>query len=115
MDNSRFFSAWLIAPALLTLVPNVAFSQGRPNIVWASAGHSQSINSVKYSPNGQLFVSGSSDRTIKLWHADGTFIRTLVIPYDSNAQMADVGSVTFSPDGTLIAAGVEQYNGSTQS
>jgi WD40 repeat protein len=114
LGDNRFGSCWLLASALLTFVPVLAFSQGRPNIIWASAGHSNSVNSVSYSPNGELLVSGSSDRTIKVWGHDGTFMRTLAIPYDVNAQLTDVRSVAVSPDNTLIAAGVEQYNANTQ-
>src|SRR4029077_6252443 len=62
----------------------------------------------------QLLVSGSSDRTIKLWRQDGTFIRTLAIPYDINHQLFDVLSVAISPDSTLIAAGVQQTIGGGQ-
>ena len=102
------FRGWrLLVSTLLTVLPTIAYSQGRPNILWAKGGHSQSINSVAYSPDGQLLVSGSSDRTIKLWRQDGSFIRSLTI----NAGLFDVLSVAVSPDGTLIAAGVQQTNG----
>lgn len=114
MAKNRSVLLWLIVPPLMTLLPNSALPQGRPNIIWANAGHSGYVNSVKYSPDGQLFVSGSNDRTIKLWHSNGMFIRTFVIPYDINGQLTDVLSVAFSPDGALIAAGVEQYNATTQ-
>jgi WD40 repeat protein len=109
------FPGWrVIASTLLIIFPGIAFPQGRPDIIWAKAGHSDSVNSVTCSPDGQLLASGSSDRTIKVWRNDGTFIKSLAIPYDSNAQLTDVRSVAVSPDGTLIAAGVEQYNASTQ-
>jgi WD40 repeat protein len=108
------FGAWrLIASILLTVVPAIGFSQGRPDIVWARAGHSSSVNSVAYSPDGQLLVSGSSDLTIKLWR-QGTFIKSLDIPFNPNAQLIDVRSVAVSPDGTLIAAGVQEYTNQTE-
>jgi WD40 repeat protein len=113
--GEKRFGGWrLIASTLLTLVPTIAFSQGRPDILWARGGHSESVNSVTYSPDGQLLASGSSDRTIKIWRHDGTFIKSLAIPYDPNAQLTDVRSVAISPDGTLIAAGVEQYRNQTE-
>jgi len=114
VGNNRFRARRVIASILLTLVPAGAFAQGRPNIIWAIGGHSESVNSIAYSPNGQLLVSGSSDRTIKVWSRDGTFIKSLAIPYDPNAQLTDVRSVAVSPDGTLIAAGVEQYRNQTE-
>jgi len=104
----------LIVLALLIFYPTHARSQGRPDIVWAGGGHSGSINSVAYSHDGQLFASGSADRTIKLWRANGTFIRSLALPYNSNAQITDVPSVAFSPDDTLLGAGVELYHATTQ-
>jgi WD40 repeat protein len=58
-----------------------------------------------------LLVSGSSDRTLKLWRQDGTFIKSLSIPYNINAQLADVRSVAVSPDGKLLAVGVRLFNG----
>src|SRR5436190_2037188 len=112
--RNRLIGWRLIASILLTALPGVALSQGRPSIVWARAGHSSNVNSVAYSLDGQLLVSGSNDRTIKLWRRDGVFIKSLAIPYDINGQLTDVLSVAISPDGTLIAAGVEQYNASSQ-
>ena len=113
--SRKRFGGWrLTASISLIFLPTIAFSQGRPDIIWAKGGHSRSVNSVAYSPDGELLASGSSDRTIKIWRHDGTFIRSLAISYDINHQLADVLSVAISPDGTLIAAGVQQVGGGGQ-
>jgi WD40 repeat protein len=114
LGENRFGGWRVLASILLTTLPTVALPQGRPDIIWAKGGHSDSVNSVAYSPDGQLLVSGSSDRTIKLWRRDGTFIKSLGIPYDFNHQLFDVLSVAISPDSTLIAAGVQQTIGGGQ-
>ena len=33
-------------------------------------GHSDEINSIAFSPNGEILASGSSDSTIGLWSLD---------------------------------------------
>ena len=30
-------------------------------------GHKDEINSVKFSPNGEYIISGSSDKKVKIW------------------------------------------------
>ncbi len=63
-------------------------------------GHSDWVNSVAFSPNGQLLASGSRDNTIKLWHPHtGELLRTL--PGDLEC----VYSVALSADGQLLASG----------
>ncbi|MGH7998433.1 MAG: protein kinase domain-containing protein [Brasilonema sp.] len=63
-------------------------------------GHSDSVWSVVFSPDGQLLASGSADSTIKLWQVNtGREIRSLT------GHSFFVKSVTFSPDGQLLASG----------
>ena len=63
-------------------------------------GHISWVNSVTFSPDGQILASGSEDNTIKLWRvSDGNLIRTLT------EHEWSVSSVTFSPDGQILASG----------
>lgn len=61
-------------------------------------GHKDGINSVDFSPDGQMIVSASRDKTIVLWSKDGRKLRTFI------GHDREVSSVSFSPDGRIIAS-----------
>jgi WD40 repeat protein len=63
-------------------------------------GHTESVESVSFSPDGMILASGSWDKTIKLWNtSDGTEL------YSLSEHIESVNSVVFSPDGTILASG----------
>lgn len=62
-------------------------------------GHKGRVNSVAFSPNGEIVASGSDDKKVRLWNKDGKPI--LIIP----AHDDEITSVVFSPDGQVIASG----------
>ncbi|KAI3055665.1 hypothetical protein CBS147353_11284 [Aspergillus niger] len=63
-------------------------------------GHSDSVDAVAFSPDGQTVVSGSDDSTIKLWNAaTGELQQTL------EGHSASVTAVAFSPDGQTVVSG----------
>ena len=67
-------------------------------------GHSASVTTVRYSPDGSRIVSGSDDNTIRVWDAKKKSGRRLVCqPITGHTDR--VSSVSFSPDGKQILSG----------
>ncbi|KEP45265.1 tyrosine kinase catalytic domain protein, partial [Rhizoctonia solani 123E] len=63
-------------------------------------GHTDSVCSVQFSPDGSRLVSGSHDNTIRVWDVErGT---TVVGPLKGHTDV--VCSVAFSPEGSQIAS-----------
>ncbi|MFB2970819.1 protein kinase [Aerosakkonema sp. BLCC-F183] len=66
-------------------------------------GHSNSVSSVAFSPDGQTLASGSGDKTIKIWYIRSGQLKTTLTGHSN-----DVKSVAFSPDGQTLASSSEQ-------
>jgi len=63
-------------------------------------GHSESVYSVAISPDGQTLVSGSKDKTIKVWNLQTGVLKTTLTGHSDS-----VNSVAISPDGETIVSG----------
>ena len=72
-------------------------------------GHTGIVWGLAFSPDGQMLASVSSDGTAKIWDwRNGTLIQSLDFP-------AEVVSVSFSPDGRILAVGgVDEPQGDIQ-
>ena len=68
----------------------------------ALLGHSGSVESVAFSPDGATIASGSSDGTVHLWGSGTSDYKRLFIGYSGGVNI-----VAFSPDGRTIAVGSE--------
>jgi WD40 repeat protein len=63
-------------------------------------GHTCTVSSVAFSPDGKTLASGSKDDTVRLWDAES---HKPVAEMQGHADGVD--SVAFSPDGKILASG----------
>ena len=63
-------------------------------------GHEGNVTCVCFSPDGKVIVSGSDDKTLRLWDLQGNQIGR---PFQGHGD--SVWSVAFSPDGKAIVSG----------
>jgi WD40 repeat protein len=61
------------------------------------------VTAVKYSPDGKLFASGSGDCTMKLWNADGSFRRAVLMRNGCN-DSGTSGDLIFTNDSAAVFA-----------
>lgn len=61
-------------------------------------GHAAPINCVGFSPNGEMLVTASRDRTCKVWRRSGDLVST----FDEHEE--EVITAEFSPDGELVCS-----------
>jgi WD40 repeat protein len=63
-------------------------------------GHTDLVQAVAFSVDGQLVASGSRDQTLRIWQVEtGQCLKTL------RGHTDEVRSIAFSPDGNLLASG----------
>ena len=63
-------------------------------------GHTETVSTIAYSPDGSMLASGSWDDTIRLWDtATGETIKTLI------GHEEGILSIAFSPDGKTVVSG----------
>ena len=67
--------------------------------IFLLTGHTLSIESIVFSPDGQTLASSSSDTTIRLWD-----VATGKLKHTFRAYPAGVNNVSFSPDGQTLAS-----------
>ncbi len=85
-------------PAALVAIDQHNAAQVSQLASWTE--HTEDVQGVAFSPDGEMLASGSADNSIHLWHVrDGTVAQVL------RGHTDNVTSVAFSPDGQVLASG----------
>ena len=75
------------------------------SVLWRSAGHSNEVTTVAVSPDDRHVISGSADKTMKLWDLrTGNELATF------RGHTAGIQSVAFSSDGRFVASGSRDHS-----
>src|SRR5439155_1087345 len=99
VERGRRVAAWL-GVACLGLLPVSPLSAQEPKLRATLQGHTQSVVSVAFSPDGKTLASASHDGTLRLWEVATGKERAALGEYTGC-----VGCVAFSPDGKTLASG----------
>ena len=101
MRSTRFLTLIAVFVALVMNFGTLS-AQSEINLKYLQTleGHSYSVISVCWSPDGIYLASGSWDETVIIWDANsGEKLKTL------KGHSKDVNSVHLSPDGMYLASG----------
>lgn len=93
--SRHYLKRW---PKLLTV--DIGKHENWPRLVMTMEKHEKSVNSVAFSPDGNLIASGSDDKTIRVSDA-----QTGAIVSGPFEDISEIMSIAFSPDGQYIVSG----------
>jgi WD40 repeat protein len=91
--------------AVVTTPSAIAQLSEQPMLVVDPGMHTAQIKAVDVDAVGRLAVTGSYDRTVRVWSVtDGKLLQTIRMPAGPG-HLGKIFAVAMSPDGALVAAG----------
>ncbi len=100
VTQQRVAQARHIAPSPEPAKKTAPFPVEKFRLLRTLTDHTDSVNSIAISPDGQTLVSGSADKTIKVWNLfTGRVLQTLT------GHTSYVYTVAISPDGRILVSG----------
>ena len=81
---------------------NIKLWDLRNDIVTTLRGHTDTVNAVAFSPNGELLATGGDDWTFRLWNVS-RWQNIATLEHNVDRTRWQVKAVAFSPDGQLLA------------
>lgn len=67
-------------------------------------GHEKPVSAVAFQPDGNVLASGSDDTSVRLWDVEKSMPITTLNADGDKKTKSQIYSVTFSPNGKLVAA-----------
>lgn len=92
-------------PCEETVAEELPYYDGNPVLSINAGQHSSDITSMDSDAKGRYLVTGSSDKTVRVWDLSrGRLDKTIHIPF-GGGPVGSVGAVAISPDAEYIAVG----------
>jgi WD40 repeat protein len=74
-----------------------------PQLRIETEGHTARIRAMAVTPDGKLLVTGSTDKTVRLWSLPGGQLVRIIRPPIAGGAFGQVSAVAIAPDGKTIA------------